>query len=152
MITLKVLVFLLSGALIMHFCMGISNFPMVILIILLTIGSAGSFGIIIACFIIVVKRGDPISWLFKSASWLLGGVLFPITVFPSWMQKLALLLPATHALQAIRLAILKGKSISDMLPEIGVLCVFCFLLLPISLRALKYAVWRAKQEGTLTHY
>ena len=152
MTTFKVLVFLLSGALIMHSGMGINNLPIVLLIILLTIGSASSFGIIVASFIIVVKRGDPISWLFKSASWLLGGVLFPITVFPSWMQKLALLLPTTHALQAMRLAILKGKSISDMLPEIGALCIFCFLLLPISLRALKYAVRRAKQEGTLTHY
>lgn len=152
MTTLKVVVILLSGALIMGSGMRINNFPLVFLIMLLTIVSASSFGIIAACFIMVVKKGDPISWLFKSASWLLGGVLFPISVFPSWMQKLALLLPTTHALRAMRLALLQGKSMNDMLPEIGALCAFCFLLLPISLRALKYAVRRAKQEGTLTHY
>ncbi len=152
MTTFKVVIMLLAGALIMHSGMRTSSLPSVLLILLLTIGSASSLGIIAACFIIVVKKGDPISWLFKSASWLLGGVLFPISVFPSWMQKLALLLPTTHALRAMRLSMLQGKSISDMLPEMGALCIFCFLLLPISLHTLKYAVRRAKREGSLTHY
>jgi ABC-type multidrug transport system ATPase subunit/ABC-type multidrug transport system permease subunit len=152
MATLKVVVLLLSGALIMNSGMRIGNFPLALLILLLTVGSASSIGIISACFIIVVKRGDPIGWLFRSASYFLGGVLFPIGVFPSWLQKLALLLPTTHALRAMRLALLQGKSMSDMFPEIGALCIFCFLVLPISLRTLKYAVWRAKQDGSLTHY
>jgi hypothetical protein len=52
----------------------------------------------------------------------------------------------------MRLVMLQGKSISDILPEIAALCVFCFLLLPLSLRALLYAVRRAKQDGSLTHY
>jgi ABC-2 type transport system permease protein len=152
MTTLRVLAILVSGALIMDSGMRISNYPLVLLILVLTVVSASSFGIIAACFIMVVKRGDPISWLFKSASYLLGGVVFPVTVLPSWMQKMALLLPTTHALRAMRLVMLQGKSINDMLPEIAALCVFCFLLLPISLRTLKYAVRRAKKEGTLTHY
>jgi hypothetical protein len=40
----------------------------------------------------------------------------------------------------------------ELLPEIGALCVFCFFLLPISLRTLTYSVRRSKIEGTLTHY
>ncbi len=152
MATLRVVVILVSGAFLMDAGMRTSNFPLALLILLLTIVSASSFGILAACFIMVVKRGDPISWLFKSASWLLGGVVFPVAVLPYWMQKLALFLPTTHALRAMRLALLQGKSMRDVLPEIAALCVFCFLLLPISLRVLKYAVRRAKQEGTLTHY
>ena len=152
MATLRVIVILLSGAFLMDPGTISGNLPLALLILLLTVASASSFGIIAASFIMVVKRGDPISWLFKSASWLLGGVVFPVAILPLWMQKLALLLPTTHALQAMRLVLLQGKSIGDVLPEIAALCVFCFLLLPISLRVLKYAVRRAKQEGTLTHY
>jgi ABC-2 type transport system permease protein len=152
MATLRVMVILLSGAFLLDAGMRTSNFSLAVLILLLTVASASSFGIVAASFIMVVKRGDPISWLFRSASWLLGGVIFPVAILPLWMQKLALLLPTTHALRAMRLALLQGKSMSDVLPEIAALCVFCFLLLPVSLRVLKYAVQRAKQEGTLTHY
>lgn len=152
MATMRVMVILLSGAFLLDSGMRTSNLPLALLILLLTVASASSFGIVAASFIMVVKRGDPISWLFRSASWLLGGVVFPVAILPDWMQKLALLLPTTHALRAMRLALLQGKSVSDVLPEIAALCVFCFLLLPVSLRVLRYAVQRAKQEGTLTHY
>jgi ABC-type multidrug transport system ATPase subunit/ABC-type polysaccharide/polyol phosphate export permease len=152
MATLRVMIILLSGAFLLDAGVRTSNFSLALLVLLLTIASASSFGIIAASFIMVIKKGDPISWLFRSASWLLGGVVFPVAVLPLWMQKLALLLPTTHALRAMRLALLQGKSINDVLQEIAALCVFCFLLLPISLRVLKYAVQRAKQEGTLTHY
>jgi ABC-type multidrug transport system ATPase subunit/ABC-type polysaccharide/polyol phosphate export permease len=152
MTTLRVAAILVSGTLLLDSGMSTGSWPLVLLILFLTILSASSFGIIAACFIIVTKRGDPISWLFKSASWLLGGVVFPVSMLPSWMQKLALLLPTTHALRAMRLALLQGKSLHELLPEIGALCVFCFLLLPISLRTLTYSVRRSKIEGTLTHY
>ena len=152
MTTVRVLVILASGALLLGGGMGAGSLPLVLLIMVMTVISASSFGIIAACFIIVVKRGDPISWIFKSASWLMGGVVFPVAVLPFWMQKLALLLPTTHALQAMRMVMLKGKNLSQIDTEIISLAIFCFVLLPISLRTLQYAVRRAKKEGTLTHY
>jgi ABC-2 type transport system permease protein len=150
--TFRVMLILTSGALLLNSQINIGSLPLVLLILLLTVVSASSFGIIAACFIMVTKRGDPISWLFRSASWLLGGVVFPVGVLPPWMQNLAQLLPTTHALRAMRLVLLKGKSIGDITPEIVALGMFSFVLLPISLRALMYAVRRAKKEGTLTHY
>jgi ABC-2 type transport system permease protein len=152
MTTLRVVLILGTGVLIMGSGMKFSNYPLVLLILGLTVASASSFGIISACFTIVVKRGDPVGWLFRSASWLLGGVVFPVSVLPIWMQKLALLLPTTHGLHAMRLVLLQGKSIGDLFPEIGALCLFCIFLIPISLRMLTYSVRRAKNEGSLTHY
>jgi ABC-type multidrug transport system ATPase subunit/ABC-type multidrug transport system permease subunit len=152
MTTVRVLMILLSGALLMGGGMGSGSMLLVFVIMLMTVISASSFGIIAACFIIVVKKGDPISWIFKSASWLMGGVVFPVAVLPAWMQKLALLLPTTHALQAMRMVMLKGKGLGEIAPEIISLALFCFVLLPISLRTLRYAVRRAKREGSLTHY
>jgi ABC-type multidrug transport system ATPase subunit/ABC-type polysaccharide/polyol phosphate export permease len=152
MTSIRVMIFLVCGAFMFPDGLEAGNLPLAALIIILTVVSASSFGIVSASFIIVVKRGDPISWLFRSASWLMGGVVFPVTVLPIWMQKISLLLPTVYALKAMRMVLLKGATFGDVLPQIGALCVFCFLLLPISLATLKYAVKRSKREGTLTHY
>ena len=148
MTTVRVGIFMACGAFMFPGGLSSGNFSLAVLILLLTIGSASSFGIIAASFIVVVKRGDPISWLFKSASWLLGGVVFPVTVLPDWLQKLSNVLPTVHALEAIRLALVKSASFSQVIPEIGALCIYCFILLPFSLWTLKYAVNRAKKEGS----
>ena len=152
MTSIRVIVFLICGAFMFPSELKSGSFSLSVLLILLAMVSASSFGIISASFIIVVKRGDPISWLFKSASWILGGVVFPVTVLPFWMQKISLLLPTVHALKAIRLVLLKGAAFNDVLPQIAALSVYCFLLLPISLSTLNYAINRSKREGTLTHY
>ena len=152
MTTIRVLVILSCGSLMIGGGMGDGSPLLVLLIMLMTVVSASSFGIIAACFIIVVKRGDPISWIFKAASWLIGGVVFPVTVLPAWMQTLALLLPTTHALQALRMVLINGENLYGIWPEITSLALFCFVLLPISLKTLSYSVRRAKREGTLTHY
>jgi ABC-type multidrug transport system ATPase subunit/ABC-type multidrug transport system permease subunit len=150
--TLRVIIILVSSALLLDSGVGGGNYPLAFLILILSIGSATGFGLIAASFILVLKRGDPISWLFRSASWLLGGVVFPVAVLPPWIQKPAQLLPTTHALRAMRLALLQGKSITDVVPEIVALCLFCFILFPLSLRMLDYSVQRAKRDGSLTHY
>lgn len=152
MTTIKVLIFLACGAFMFSSGLTTGNISLALLILLLTVVSASSFGIISASFIIVVKRGDPLSWIFQATSWILGGVVFPVTILPFWMQELAQLLPTVHALKAMRLVLLQGASFENVLPQIGFLCIFCFLLLPISLGTLKYAVKRSKWEGTLTHY
>jgi ABC-type multidrug transport system ATPase subunit/ABC-type multidrug transport system permease subunit len=152
MTTIRVLVILVAGSLMIGGGMVGGSPLLVVLIMAMTVISASSFGIIAACFIIVVKRGDPISWIFKAASWMIGGVVFPVTVLPSWLQKFAILLPTTHALQALRMVMINGKNLNSIWPEITSLAIFCFILLPISLKTLQYSVNRAKKEGTLTHY
>jgi ABC-2 type transport system permease protein len=152
MSTIRVLAFLVAGFFLMESGMTQGNYALACLIMLLTIISASSLGVLSASFIMVLKRGDPITWLFRSASFLLGGVLFPVTVLPKWMEMLSLLLPTTHALRAMRLTLLKGASMAEILPEFLALVCFCLFLLPFSLVAFRYAVKRAKIDGSLTHY
>jgi ABC-2 type transport system permease protein len=100
----------------------------------------------------VIKKGDPVTWIFTSLSWLLGGVIYPITILPDWLQKFSYLLPITHSLEGMRLALLKGLSTNDLLPHILALTLFSVVLLPISVGLFGYGVKRAKIEGSLTHY
>jgi ABC-2 type transport system permease protein len=52
----------------------------------------------------------------------------------------------------MRLALLKGYSLSMLMPNIAPLVIFSVIMLPISIMAFGYAIKRAKIEGTLTHY
>jgi ABC-2 type transport system permease protein len=40
----------------------------------------------------------------------------------------------------------------ELAPEIGALVIFSAVLVPASLLAFRYAVRKAKMEGTLVHY
>ena len=129
-----------------------ANLASVILILLLTVIVFSSLGIIAASFIMVLKRGDPIAWVFNAISSFLGGVYYPITVLPAPLQFLAGLLPITYALEALRQALLNGATIAELSLQILALAIFCLVLLPVSLVAFRLAVRQAKIDGSLTHY
>jgi ABC-2 type transport system permease protein len=152
MTTIRVLVYLIVGALIMGATFGQGNLISALVVLVLTIITFSSLGIISASFVMVLKRGDPIAWLFSAVSTFLGGVYYPITILPEGLQWLARLIPVTYALDAMRLALLQGASLNELIPQILALCVFSVILLPSSLFAFRFAVQRAKVEGSLTHY
>jgi ABC-2 type transport system permease protein len=150
--TFKVIVYLAIGTLFLHARLGEGNYLAAAVILLLTILAFSSIGIVAASFIMVLKRGDPITWLFNVFSSLLGGVYYPLDVLPSWMQWLAGFLPITYALQAMRMALLQGKPLQEMLAEVFALIVFSFIFLPVSLITFRLAVRQAKIDGSLAHY
>lgn len=123
-----------------------------LIILVLTIVCFSSIGILSASFIMIFKRGDPINMLFMSTSELFGGVFFPIELMPTWLQTISHLLPMTYSLNGMRHALLQGYSLQELAPEVGILVFFSVLLLPVSLLAFRYAVWKAKIDGTLVHY
>ena len=150
--TLRVLVYLLVGTLFLGVKLGDANYAAAFVVLILTVISFSSLGIIAVGFIMVLKRGDPVTWIFGTVSNLLGGVYYPITVMPDWMQSLAKLIPVTYALRAMRLALLQGASFAEIQNDILALSIFCVVLLPLSLIVFGYAVRLARIDGSLTHY
>ena len=148
----KVAVYLLLGVFVFGVNMGNANFAGALLILFLTIISFSSFGIISASFVMVLKRGDPISSIFTSVSGILGGLYYPVSVLPGWLQKLSYLLPVTYSLEGMRLALLQGYSLRELMPNIVALLLFSIIMLPLSIFIFGYAVKRAKIDGTLTQY
>ncbi len=150
--SIRVCAFILMGAIGFNMKIAEANYWGALLILVLMIVSFSSFGIISASFIMVLKRGDPITWIFSTASMLLGGLYYPIEVLPGWLQKISYALPVTYALEGMRLALLKGHSISQLSRHITALVIFGAVMMPISLVSFKYAIKRAKMDGSLTHY
>jgi len=150
--SIRIIVYLLFGALVFNLNISGANYLGAIIILCLTIICCSSIGIFSASFIMVLKKGDPLNWIFNSLSWLLSGVYYPVSILPEWLQKLSYLLPVTHSLEGMRLALLQGHSLEDLLPSIMPLLIFTVIMLPLSLWIFKFAVKRAKINGSLTQY
>jgi ABC-2 type transport system permease protein len=152
MTSVRVIVFLSIGAVFLGMKIGNGNFLGAVILLILTIFCFSCFGIISASFIMVLKKGDPLNWLFINVSWLLGGVYYPVGILPDWVQKISLLLPLTYSLEGMRLALLKGYSTFQLLPYMLPLAIISIVLLPVSMLSFKFAINKARENGSLTHY
>jgi ABC-2 type transport system permease protein len=111
-----------------------------------------SVGVLSASFILVYKTGNPFSWILGSVSGVLGGVVFPVALLPTWIRWVSSLLPVTYALDGMRKSLLASASFAKVLPDVAALAAFDVLLLPLSVVAFRLAVRKAKKDGTLSHY
>lgn len=150
--TFRVVVYLLAGVLLLGLDLSGANVWAALLILLLGIIAFASIGILAASIIMVIKRGDPITALFGNLANLVGGVFYPIEVMPDWLQAIARLLPITYALHGLRLALLTGASWHELAPDVWALLAFCVLLFPFSLWIFRFAVDRARADGSLAQY
>ncbi len=150
--TFRVFVYLFLGIVFFGVSFTGANYGAALIGLILAIISFASIGIVSASFIMVIKRGDAITQLIASLANLVGGVFYPITVLPPGLQIVAKLMPLTYALRVMRQALLNGASWVELAPDLFALLLFCILLAPTSLMAFRYAVQRARLEGTLAHY
>lgn len=152
--SVRVLLYLIIGIFVFGLNLYVTpmSLPAFFVVMVLTILAFSGIGLLSAAFIIVFKQGSPISWVMGTASGLLGGVLYPVTVLPSWLRPYAYLLPITHALEAMRQVLLNGASFSVVYKEIIALSLFVLFLLPTGLLAFGYGLKLARKEGSLIHY
>jgi ABC-2 type transport system permease protein len=111
----------------------------------------GAMGLLSASFVLAFKQGDPVLPTFGFVSSLLGGALFPVSALPEWAQPFGAVLPLTHALTGMRLA-LDGADPGSVLPQVAILSSISLVLLPVALISFHAALDRAKREGSLVHY
>ena len=150
--TLRVVVYLLVGALVFGASLSQANIGTALLVMFLSIASFSGIGILSASVVLLMKKGDPIAWLLGGASSLLAGVYYPISVLPDWLEPLSRILPLTYALDAMRLAMLQGYSLYELRLDILVLLGFTVVLTPLSFMVFRKALKRAKMEGSLIQY
>ena len=108
--------------------------------------------LVAASVIMIIKRGEAVTGLLSGLANLVGGVYYPVAILPEGLQLIARLLPITYALRIMRLALLAGASWAAVVPDLLALVVFSVILAPIALLSFRYAVQRARLEGTLAHY
>jgi ABC-2 type transport system permease protein len=150
--SVRIIVYLVYGITFFGLSLHVTHIPLLFLIMCLTILSFTGIGLISAGFIVIFKQGSPLSWIVSTASGVLGGILYPVSVLPAWLQPFSSLLPITHALEAIRQIMLNGKAFSAVYHEVIILSFFCLTLLPAGVLFLLYGLRKARQDGSLVHY
>jgi len=97
------------------------------------LASAAGFlalGIVAAAVTIVFKRGGRVADLAVFAMTFLGGALFPISTFPSWLEPLGRMMPTRFAFDGLREALFAGEG---WLNDVAVLGGVAAVALPLSL-------------------
>jgi len=113
------------------------------------LGLFASLGVAVAAFTVVFKRTTALLGMVITGLALLGGVYFPIEVFPDPLEQIANALPFTWGLDVLRASLLGG----DVDPaQLAGLFGSAALLLPLALLGFGVAVRRARQTGTLAQY
>jgi ABC-2 type transport system permease protein len=129
-----------------------SGIPVFILAGGLTAVAYLGIGMISAAFTLVVKRGNPINLFFGTLPALLSGVYFPVEVLPSWLRAVGRAIPLTHGLEISRSALLPGAAPESLAGGFLFLAAFAAVSLPVGYASFRYALNRARKDGSLSHY
>jgi ABC-2 type transport system permease protein len=128
-----------------------ANVPAAIVIFLLSVVIAGALGLFAAALQIATQKGSAVVWGLGSV-WFLTGSMFPVETLPAPLREVAQLIPITHCLGAMRLALLDGTSVFPMGRELVILILFAATLLPLGLVFFSWTLRKARLAGSLSFY
>jgi ABC-2 type transport system permease protein len=149
---IRVLLYLLFATLVFGVTLHTAGLSALLLGVLLTLLSSAGLGILSASFIIYFKRGDPINYLLSGMTTFLGSVFFPVEQLPASIQPASSVLPITWSLRIVRGTLLQGKTFGEVSGELFNLALITAVLLPLGLFCSRFAIRRAKREGSLIQY
>jgi ABC-2 type transport system permease protein len=149
--TLRIAVYIAWGAILFHFPLASANWLSIFLVLVTTLLVFSGLGIFSSAYLLLFKRGNPLKWFILGVSSVVGGMLFPVSILPDWLQFIAYLNPVTYALDAMRASLLGGASLASVAHSLFILLAFAAVLLPSSMLAFSWALRRTKVNGTLSH-
>ena len=121
-------------------------------VMILSLIIATGIGLFAAGLQLSIHKGSAALWLLGSCAWLMAGTLFPVNTLPQPLLARSNLLPFTHSLTAMRLAIFDGGNRATLVHEIAVLTLFSCALLPAGIAFFAWTLQRARQYGQLAFY
>ena len=117
-----------------------------------TAGAFACIGVATAGLTIAFKRTQFVDSAITLASIFLGGVWYPREVLPDWLDHVAQLLPITPALGAIRGAVLEGRGLAEIAPQLAHVAVLGIVVLGPAIALFRWSVRAAMRVGPLTQY
>lgn len=148
--TIRVVCYFAVAILIFGMKLDNANWPAALLSMVLTAPVFLMLGMISCSILVVVKKGDPVSWVFSSLGAILAGTMFPVNVLPDWMQKVSLCLPLTHSLEAARKSLLAGAGPGQISANLWALVIFIIILIPLTIAVNNICMKNAKKKGAFS--
>ena len=148
--TIRVMLYFFVGIIIFGTRFKCANWLCAVFTMTLTIPIFLMLGITSCSVLVLIKRGDPVNWIFSNMSTLLAGTMFPIAVLPKWLRVIAHCLPLTHSLEAMRKCLLTGASVRQVYHHLVALFIFMVILFPITFLVSDICMKRAKRQGAFS--
>lgn len=79
-------------------------------------------GLIISNYSATQQQAMSLAFFFMMVFLLMSGLFTPLDNMPEWAKWIARLTPVTYFIEVIRLIVLKGSGIRDILPQFGIMC------------------------------
>ena len=86
------------------------------------------FGLLISTFCDTQQQAMFIMFFFMMIFMLMSGLFTPIESMPNWAQWIAAFNPVTYLIQVIRMVMLKGSGLQNVLPQLGVISAMAVVL------------------------
>lgn len=129
-----------------------STVPLSVPVMCLVLFAFLPFGLLLAALTILIKQGSVgTSWLIAAIS-IVGGLYFPVSLLPSWLQSATKLQPFTPATELLRHLLVNSPLSGSATGLLLRLLLFAGVLLPISLLVLSGAIGIGQRRGTIIEY
>jgi ABC-2 type transport system permease protein len=125
-----------------------ASIPILLLVVLAHLPVA----IFTAAMVLAFRTPGPLPQVVMLASTFLGGVYYPTTAIPGWIQSISVFLPLTYGLEALRAVLLDGRSIMTVWSQLAVLLGFTVVGLLLTGVAFRAALRYARRVGNLAQY
>jgi ABC-2 type transport system permease protein len=107
------------------------------------------FGFAFAGLVLLIREANTLVDTSAFLVQVFSGADFPVTILPKWLLPIALLLPLTYGLDAVRGLLLKTNTLLSIGTEIILLIVFMFVMLWFGSRIFHRVERRVRTLGTL---
>ncbi len=142
---------LVAAAGIFGFPIHVGAIPEALLVSGLAALAFACIGLLFIAALLAFKSAMGASWAIAGLS-ILGGVYFPLTLFPGWLRWVANVQPFTPAVDLLRHLLLGTPAMQPVWLELAKLVGFTVVLMPLSAGLLARAVDLSRRRGTLMEY
>lgn len=147
----QAVLYLIAGALIFGVNLHQANVATSLVALILSMLAISPIGICAAASVIAFRQGDSALGMVTSATNVLGGVYFPVSVLPLPLKWASAAFPITHGLSALRLALLGGAGFGAVSHDLAVLSAFAGIGIPLALALFIASIKHARRVGSLAY-
>jgi len=98
---------------------------------------------------LIVKVGDPVSFILQSLTMIFSGTMFPITVLPEALRYVSWILPQTWIYYLARLTLFKAASVISLATEFTILSAVAIILFLMGYFVFMKGINKIKTEGLI---
>jgi ABC-2 type transport system permease protein len=142
----------LFGAVALFFDLDLDRANYLGALVLLAVTSVSLVGIGMMCAVLPLispEKGVQLAFIGQGLLLVVSGVYYSVDILPGWMQALAIISPATYALEGSRRVILEGAGLTAVWPQLWPLLISGAVCVPVGLLVFRVGERYAKRHGKL---